>query len=348
MTTPIPPTNEKARWNNNLARHLDEQRDRLHDLISRQREHFDNLELWLNHPEQQFSEQLANQLEDSQQQVNRLTVQLEELTQQFEQNHQLCHSETARADQATVEIAALKKQLDELTGQLDGTSHSFDPSEKADDHDLHMQLELAVGDLRTIQTDKLKLEKELEAIKQASHPVTDPTGDWNWETQKQHLIAQLEGFDDNCPQQADDKLTVAGAISITDQIVTEKEKEIAELRKQLETQSGHSEAVVADDHTIAELLDHDQVILTEREKLRTIQEEWRDKLRQAEIDLSVERATIARERIRLDEQMEAFQKQQAENQQPDSPLNRQTNDAQPSGRRWLAKLGLTGADEQSG
>jgi len=341
MTTPIPPTNEKARWNDNLARHLDEQRDCLHDLISRQREHFDNLELWLNQPEQQLSEQLVNQLEDSQQQVNRLTVQLEELTQQFEQNHQLCHSETARADQATVEIAALKKQLD-------GISHSLDPSEKADDHDLHMQLELAIEDLRTIQTDKLKLEKELEAIKQASYPVTAPTGDWNWETQKQHLLAQLEGFDDNCPQQADDKLTVTGAISITDQIVTEREKEIAELRKQLETQSGHSEVVVAHDHTIAELLDHDQVILTEREKLRTIQEEWRDKLRQAEIDLSVERATIARKRTRLDEQMEAFQKQQAENQQLDSPLNRQTNDAQSSGRRWLAKLGLTGADEQSG
>lgn len=305
MTTPIPQADKKNRWNDGLVRHLDEQRDCLRDLISRQQEHFDNLELWLNRPEQQPSEHLTNQLEDSQQQANRLTVQLEDLTQQFEQTHQLCDSETARADQATGEIAALKKQLDELTGQLDGAANLFDP-------------------------------------------VTAPTGDWNWETQKQRLLAQLEGFDDSCPQQAGDKLTVAGAINLTDQIVTEKDKEIAELKKQLETQSGASTDVVSNDHAIAELLDHDPVILTEREKLRAIQAEWRSKLREAEIDLSVERATIARERTRLDEQMEAFQKQQAENQQLESPLNRQTNVAQSSGRRWLAKLGLTGTDEQSG
>ena len=76
-----------------------------------------------------------------------------------------------------------------------------------------------------------------------------------------------------------------------------------------------------------QVLDSDALIQQEREKLR-IQQQWEAKLRQAEIDLSMERAKLARERSELDKQ----------SAQPPLPAASGASDKQM--RRWREYLGL--------
>lgn len=87
---------------------------------------------------------------------------------------------------------------------------------------------------------------------------------------------------------------------------------------------------------IAQMLDADELISQERQKLKDIQREWEDKLRQAEIDLSMERAKLARERTQLETELEQARKS------PPSPfveIEGQTK-AQARTRKWLEHLGL--------
>jgi hypothetical protein len=78
------------------------------------------------------------------------------------------------------------------------------------------------------------------------------------------------------------------------------------------------------------------LIRDERENLRRQQEEWREKLRRAEVEISVERAKFARERIELDERIRNFEEQLSA--APSGEPNEQDNKA-PRGN-WLSRLGL--------
>ena len=65
--------------------------------------------------------------------------------------------------------------------------------------------------------------------------------------------------------------------------------------------------------------------------------QWREKLRQAEIDISVERAKLARERSDLDAKLRSF-----EDAGGDAPNGTPT--PKQSGR-WLSRLGLKDDDK---
>ena len=91
---------------------------------------------------------------------------------------------------------------------------------------------------------------------------------------------------------------------------------------------------------IAENLDRDELILQEREKLRKLQEEWRNKLRQAEIDISIERARIARQRVEIEDKVSAYDSVRAQHKADDSASNPGNQPKQPTRGRWLARLGL--------
>jgi hypothetical protein len=87
------------------------------------------------------------------------------------------------------------------------------------------------------------------------------------------------------------------------------------------------------------MLDSDELIAQERQRLKQIQREWEDKLRQEEIDLSMERAKLARERTQLEEELDNVKSLQ------NSPA------ASPPGgrgktRKWLEHLGLRDENQQ--
>ncbi|TWU13523.1 hypothetical protein CA54_23580 [Symmachiella macrocystis] len=84
------------------------------------------------------------------------------------------------------------------------------------------------------------------------------------------------------------------------QAVQERDRIIASLKQQIEEQEGSGEVVKFD--TMDSMPDEF------REKLDALEEEWKDKIRETEVELSLERAKIAREKAELQQQQHQMQK----------------------------------------
>jgi hypothetical protein len=89
------------------------------------------------------------------------------------------------------------------------------------------------------------------------------------------------------------------------------------------------------------MFDQDAIIREERENLKRVQEEWREKLRLAEVEISVERAKLARDKSQLDERFR--QMEESGNSASGAPTEEKSQ-AKPSRGRWLEKLGLKEGD----
>jgi hypothetical protein len=93
---------------------------------------------------------------------------------------------------------------------------------------------------------------------------------------------------------------------------------------------------------VAEVLDKDEVVRQERQNLQALQDEWRDKLRHSEVEISVQRAKLARQQAELEERARQLDLQ-SRNDPPDSSGDSREK---PIRGRWLRRLGLKGADEE--
>ncbi len=133
---------------------------------------------------------------------------------------------------------------------------------------------MSVEDLRELRAENEKLNASLKDAQQAK-AVPIVGGGFDWESQKQRLLAQLESdFDDGDEAQAKNKLTVEGAIRITDQVVAQKDQlvaerelEIQELKQLLDQQAGSIGDVAVGAAAIADMLDKDELVREERENL---------------------------------------------------------------------------------
>jgi hypothetical protein len=96
----------------------------------------------------------------------------------------------------------------------------------------------------------------------------------------------------------------------------------------------------ARDEELAELLDNDQVIAEHRQRIAELEREMEGKLRAAELELSVERAKIARQKVELDELRADLESQR---QLYESTGGTAAAPGAPR-RRWLSKLGLSGEE----
>jgi hypothetical protein len=85
------------------------------------------------------------------------------------------------------------------------------------------------------------------------------------------------------------------------------------------------------------MLSGDEIVRTERERLQQLQREWEEKLRQAEIDLSVQRAKIARDRAEIEERQRVWQQQQTDHGPVGTDM---AKSIKPQRGRWLTRLGL--------
>ena len=87
---------------------------------------------------------------------------------------------------------------------------------------------------------------------------------------------------------------------------------------------------------VESVLDGDEIIRRERENLAKLQDEWKEKLREAELEISVQRAKIAREQAELEDKLREFRAF-------GSPATQSESVEKPK-RRWLAKLGIVDED----
>jgi hypothetical protein len=248
------------------------------------------------------------------------------------------------------ELKKLQSQCESLGSKLAEAEARLSESAKSDsakndgaarkNEDLQRRFEMAVEEVRELK--KTNAELEARANRRSDAPPAKPGAGigLDWETQKQRLLASLEA-DDRDDREADaERQTIEGTIRITDQIVAQKDREIAELKKQLAEAASAGSAVNEAD--LAEVFNQDELIRQERERLKQSQAEWREKIGKAEISISVERAKIARERAELEEKLRILQREQQSRLPNESP----SEGGKPPRSRWLARLGLKEVEEK--
>lgn len=214
--------------------------------------------------------------------------------------------------------------------------------------DLRRRFEMAVQDVRELKTKNSELTEQLANARKGGGPapITGGSGG-DWESLKKKLLAQLEtDFEETDERQVADRLTVEGTIKITDEMLARKEAELQELKQLLDSQSQNMGEVAVGAAAIAQVLDTDELVRQERDNLQRMQENLREQLRKAEVDISLERAKLARERAELDERLRAIEAAgaSAAADAASSPPGKGGKSQPPRGK-WLTRLGLQGKDE---
>lgn len=243
----------------------------------------------------------------------------------------------------TPELIAIRQERDALAARVAELESmpAPEPAPAADDsalrqqmEDLQHRFEMTLDDLRKANQVNHELRGQL-ATAQSSAGSAASVGGSDWASQRARLMAMLE--DEECEGVADaarkkERATIENTISATDRALAEKERELADLRA-----NGAAAVVLSgeqeDQRVRNAAVDADEAIAAEREKLAKLQAEWEEKLRAAELEVSLERAKLAREQAALKEKMFEFQKT--------DPQGILANDADGKPRRrWLAALGL--------
>jgi hypothetical protein len=248
----------------------------------------------------------------------------------------------ARQTRIERSIALLEELIQRLTGELENRSATITVEEsnaEAAEHDSQRRYELALDDLRELKVKNAELQQQLARAK-SSVSVFGGAGQTqgdshDWESLKRHMLAVLESdFDDGDPERRAERLKIENVIQATENAIADKNREIEELKRQLE-EAGEAKATgVAETAATARLFDADATIQAERERLRQLQEQWKDKMRQAEIEVSLERAKLTRQRAEIEERLRVVEDEQSQSAQA-APA-KGTRPVQ----RWRARLGL--------
>ena len=213
--------------------------------------------------------------------------------------------------------------------------------------DMKRRYDLAMEDVRDQKKRIAELEKQLAEAPRGI-PVPAAHGDkLDWESQKRRLLASLEADHDEDEDENEEvraeRLKIREVIAQTDAAIAAKNEEIEELKELLKSQSGSIGEVAVGAAAFSDMLSHDEIVLAERDRLRQLQQEWEEKLRHAEVELSVQRAKLARERADIEERQRQVDEQKAQ-----IADKSETGDLCKSGKpqrgRWLARLGLKDDD----
>jgi chromosome segregation ATPase len=251
------------------------------------------------------------------------------------------------------ELAKLReenKQLETWLAEAEEKAKRAGSGEGGDNEeldDLRRRFEMAVQDVRELKTKNAELTDQLAKAKQNAGKAAAGGGGGgsDWESMKKNLLAQLDAdFDTADEKQSTDKMTVEGAIKITDKVVADKEAEIQELKKLLESQAQSVGDMAVGAAGVIHALDTDELVRQERENLKKLQDSVRDQFKKLEVDLSLERAKVARERAELEEKVRAFESERAAAGVVETPNGDKGKKAK--GGKWLARLGLQGGKEE--
>ncbi len=166
-------------------------------------------------------------------------------------------------------------------------------------------------------------------------------GEEKWEDLKRRLLLSLEDESGELSdERQDERASIEHTIRITDDVVASKDREIIELRQQMEqiAEAPQIQQPDTDAHEVA--FDADEVIQQQRTRLAALEEQMTAELRAAELEMSVERAKIAREQTEL-----AEWRIELESLRDSLPKKGESTNGHGGGKgRWFSKLGL-GGDE---
>ena len=206
----------------------------------------------------------------------------------------------------------------------------------------------AMDEVRGLKARNAELQRQLLELRAApaGAAAAAPRADSGpWEAQKRRFLAELESDAPQDAEAAAERSKIEDVIARTDKIVADKNREIEELQYLLSNQSNSLGALAVGAAALGQVLDQDAIIREERERLQQLQEDCRQKLRQAEIELAMERARLARRDAEIEEKLQSAEARRGA-VQPDAEA------LAPTGRsvrgRWRTQMGLTDDDPPDG
>jgi chromosome segregation ATPase len=239
------------------------------------------------------------------------------------------------SDLESPELVAIRAERDMLAARVEEleaatTAAAAAPSQQ-ELEDLHRRFEMAVEDVRELKQENARLRDQLAKAPPAAGAAPPASGKLDWAAQKARLLAARAEEDSDGPIDHDRKkqrLSIQDTIEATDRALAEKEQELADIRAaEEEAAANRGPDLRAQTEAV---LNADEIIAQERQRLADLQAEWEQKLRAAELEMSVERAKLAREQAAVKERTFELEK-----------LTPQATDENGKPRRrWLSALGL--------
>jgi chromosome segregation ATPase len=247
-----------------------------------------------------------------------------------------------RCIQLEQQVEALQRQLQTAQAQAAETTVATDDTGYVLE-DLQRRYDMLLQDLKQERKRTGELLAELAKLRAGSAQGRSSDADGlDWEAQKRRLLQALESdLDADDPDDAQQRQRIEQTIRRTEELLAVKDREIQELQRLLQEQSAQLGHMAVGAAAVAQVLDRDEVIRQERENLARLQEEWREKLRGAEVEISLQRARLARERAQLDEKLQQYQ---ALVEKLGAQADADTARKQGSRGNWLTRLGLRSDD----
>jgi myosin heavy subunit len=243
------------------------------------------------------------------------------------------------------EVAELQQRSEEQARELERRqNHILDLTNQIED----LAAQVAQSGVRkTVQSDQscsndaLSWEERKTLILQQMED-----GDFDAEAFVESIGNSNQGTDETGMESNDPSVILDQLIQRLQQTEAEladRKIEIGELQMLLDQQSETREGGVAiGAAAIASMVDSDELVAQERQRLQTLQDQWEAKFRQSEIEASLERAKLSRERRELAKRTENLE-EELEHLRREARMNQEPNESGTS-RRWMAKLGLAGDD----
>ena len=248
----------------------------------------------------------------------------------------------------SAELVALRAERDALAERIEQLERQpvaqVDADTEQEISDLRRRFEMAVEDVRELKTKNAQLEAKLSASPQRTAASPDG-GAMDWESQKRRLLASLADStdDEENPLPQKERVAIENTIEMTDAVVAEKDREIEQLKAQLSASDERESDRTAEkqDEQLNQMLDADEVIAEHRKRIAKLEQEMDATLRAAELELSVERAKMAREKVELEELRNDLESKRKSH----GPSGGGAQVAGEPRRRWLSKLGLSGDEK---
>ncbi|AMV34517.1 hypothetical protein VN12_20495 [Pirellula sp. SH-Sr6A] len=237
----------------------------------------------------------------------------------------------------------LRLEVDRLQEQVALLQNEVGPS-IGSDYESELQEQLAEVRSQLIEARHESVELRLQCndlstrLAQFQSPKSLSTEAWSWEERKQAWLRQLEEESNEGTADAKKTLEIQEILERTTHEVERRDREIADLKSLLEQQAVASNGMAVGAAAVAQIIEADELIVEERQRLKQLQEEWEQKQRQGEIEMSLERAKLARERLELQEKLRSLEAMQPMQSTPENGEESIPN-RRPRGN-WLSRLGL--------
>ena len=246
----------------------------------------------------------------------------------------------ARESELALEVSQLNDQLHFLQCELK-EAKSASKLSSPDESELRIQVEQLRSQLLEARHEAVELRMQSNDLgsrlaKYQGATCGQKSEALSWEQRKEALLQQLEA-ETHTEEPCDPRkvLDIERILEQTSVEIKRRDQEIADLKTLIEQQSIAHDGMSIGVAAIAEMIESDSLIVAERLRLKELRDDWEQKQRQAEIEMSMERAKLARERLELQEKTRNYH----DNNPPQTDEETKVNKASTRGR-WLARLGL--------